>query len=145
MGDRMAQASDRLGQEPRRQEQPHRQEQPAQQGPSMVEQAAAALGSFVPDLGAKASALLPAMDQLKPEIEKLGNTVAEGLGQLAVGGVMAVLRELAVDALPQSWKGEICNIVDDLTRQLGGKPQDGDGQEKPCCWRWASASWSAAC
>jgi len=134
----MGQASDHApqggGQERPQRQEPPRQEQPAQQGPTLAEQAASllpSLGSFVPDLGAKASAFLPSLDQLKPEIEKLGNTVAEGLAQLGIGGVMSVVRELAVDALPQSWKSEIYNIVDDLTKQLGGKPQHGKGQESP--------------
>jgi len=134
MGNVMGQASDQAPSHRGGQERPQRQEQPPQQqGPGIMAQAAAllpALSSFVPDIGSRVSAFLPSLDQLTPEIEKLGNTVAEGLGQLAVGGVMCVVRELAVDALPDSWKGEIVKIIDDATEQLGGKPQQLDGQEK---------------
>jgi len=87
------------------------------------------LESLVPDVTSKAAAMLPSMESLAPEIKHLGDTVVAGLGGLAVGGGMNVIRELVADAVPGSWKGEITKIVDDLTQQLGGKPLSGKQQQ----------------
>jgi len=102
-------------------------------GPSLLSQAASMLPSFdklMPDLSSK----IPAFETLAPELKKLGDTVVEGMGALAVGGVMNIVRELVAGALPDSWKGEITKLVDDVTQQLGGKPlsqKQQEGEQKP--------------
>jgi len=120
------------------QPQPRHEEHAKASGPSLMSQAASmlpSLESLVPDFVGKASAALPSFDKLAPELKTLSDTIVNGLGALAVGGVMNIVRELAADALPDSWRGEITKIVDDVTQQLGGKPlpakQDQQGQQQP--------------
>jgi len=111
---------------PEPQPEPRPEAQPsAGEEPSWLSQAAAmlpSLESLMPDIAGKAAASLPDLEKLAPELKTLGDTVVTGLGALAVGGVMNIIRELAADALPDSWKGEVTKIVDDVTQQLGGKP-----------------------
>jgi ElaB/YqjD/DUF883 family membrane-anchored ribosome-binding protein len=104
---------------------PRQEAHAAASGPSLLSQAASllpSLESLVPDIAGKAAAAMPSLETLAPELKTLGDTVVNGLGGLAVGGVMNIVRELAAEALPDSWKGEITKLVDDLTQQLGGKP-----------------------
>jgi len=79
----------------------------------------------------KAKELLPDMDSVMPHLKEIGNTVISGLGGLAVGSLMSVIRELASQNLPQEWKGEVSNLVDQVTRQLGGKVQQVKEEPKP--------------
>jgi len=81
----------------------------------------------------KAASMLPSLDSLLPDVKEIGNTVITGLGGLAVGSVMAVIRDLVAKNLPQDWTSEINKLVDQVTEQLGGKPQpvkhEQNGQE----------------
>lgn len=73
-------------------------------------------------LGQLGSAL-PSLESMIPDIKGVGETMVTGLAGLAVGSVMGVVRELVAENLPSDWKGEVNNLVDQVTRQLGGKPQ----------------------
>jgi len=79
----------------------------------------------------KAKDLLPDMDKLMPDLKEIGNTVISGLGGLAVGSLMGVIREMVAQGLPQEWKGEVNSLVDQVTRQLGGKVQPMREEPKP--------------
>jgi len=119
---------------PEPQPEPRQETHKASRGPNLLSQAASmlpSLESLVPDFAGKAAAALPDFEKLAPELKTLGDTVVSGLGGLAVGGVMNIVRELAADALPDSWKGEITKLVDDVTQQLGGKPLSAKQEEKP--------------
>jgi len=118
---------------------PRREPQRAAQsnGPSLLSQAASALPS-IESIGAglkeKAASLVPNFDEFGPELKQLGDTVLAGLGGLAVGGVMNLVRELAADAVPDAWRNEVTKMIDDVTTQLGGKPLPGrrqDGEKQP--------------
>ena len=41
---------------------------------------------------------------------------------LAVGSLMSVFRDVVTKSLVPAWSGPIANAIDDLTRELGGKP-----------------------
>jgi len=84
-----------------------------------------------PSLAAQAASMLPGLESLIPDLKEVSNTVVTGLGGLAVGSVMSFIRELASQNLPQEWKGEISNLVDQVTRELGGKPQPVREEPKP--------------
>jgi len=119
---------------PEPQPEPRHETHASASGPSLLSQAASlvpSLESFVPDIAGKAAAAIPSLETLAPELKTLGDTVVNGLGGLAVGGVMNIIRELAAEALPDAWKGEVTKLVDDLTQQLGGKPLEAKQQEEP--------------
>jgi len=69
------------------------------------------------------ASMLPSFESLLPDVKEAGNTLISGLGGLAVGSVMSVVRDLVANNLPQDWQGEITKLVDQVTRQLGGKVQ----------------------
>jgi ElaB/YqjD/DUF883 family membrane-anchored ribosome-binding protein len=71
----------------------------------------------------QASSLLPSLESLMPDLQSIGNTVITGLGGLAVGSVMSVVRDMVAKNLPDDWQGEITKLVDQVTRQLGGNPR----------------------
>jgi len=64
------------------------------------------------------SALLPDKKDLKEAM----NTALTGVGSLAVGTLMGVVREMAVNGLPPEWQGELAKMVDNVNQQLGGRP-----------------------
>jgi len=99
-------------------------EQPKQQSESLL----GSLEAMLPDV----KSLLPGMESLLPDgqdLKKVMDTAIGSFGGLAVGTVMGVVRELAVNGLPPEWKGELTKMVDKVTEQLGGKvlqPISGD-------------------
>jgi ElaB/YqjD/DUF883 family membrane-anchored ribosome-binding protein len=68
------------------------------------------------------SSMLSGLESMLPDLKGIGNTVVSALGGLAVGSVMNVVRDLVVRGLPQEWHGDLTGMVDQVTRQLGGKP-----------------------
>jgi ElaB/YqjD/DUF883 family membrane-anchored ribosome-binding protein len=54
------------------------------------------------------------------------HTAASTLESLAVGTLMAGLKELAVKELPQEWQTELNRLVDETTNRLGGKVMQGN-------------------
>jgi len=64
-------------------------------------------------------------DRHEEEREEEGGVLHDGLQMikgLAVGTVMGLLRQMAVQSLPTNLVSEVVNVVDDLTTRLGGKP-----------------------
>ena len=61
---------------------------------------------------------------MKDSLKGAMNTAVSSLGGLAVGGLMALIREMASGHLPQEWKGDVTKLIDQVTTQLGGKPMD---------------------
>jgi len=72
----------------------------------------------------ESGSILPSLDSLLPDMTKVMNTMVAGVGGLAVGSLMGVIRELAVNGLPPEWKDEVTNLVNQVTTQLGGKTLD---------------------
>jgi len=52
---------------------------------------------------------------------EVGKAAMTGLQGLAVGALMGVIREVAVNALPASLKGEVSGLLNEMTTKLGGK------------------------
>jgi len=73
-------------------------------------------------LGSMESGAMDALKGMLPDAKEVMNTVTSGVGSLAVGTVMGLIRELAAGHLPDQWKGEVTKLVDQVTEQLGGKP-----------------------
>ena len=90
--------------EPARWEQP---QTPRQEEPGIVDR----LESMVPE-------------GMKDSLKGAMNTAVGTLGGLAVGGLMAVIREMASGHLPQEWKGDATKFIDQVTAQLGGQTLD---------------------
>jgi ElaB/YqjD/DUF883 family membrane-anchored ribosome-binding protein len=88
---------------------------PAQPQPQPESQG---LGGLLPE-GLKG--MLPSLDDLIPDMSGAINTAISSLSGLAVGTVMGVVREVAVNGLPEEWKGELSRMIDDVTTKLGGK------------------------
>jgi len=111
---------------------------PTPSAPPAHDKAANKSDSMLPSLESLKSMLpesmLPSLESLLPELQGICNTVVSGMGGLAVGSVMGAVRELVAQGLPKEWTGEINNLVDQVTRQLGGKPQppkqESDGQQR---------------
>jgi len=72
-------------------------------------------------LGSLESGAMHALEGMLPDVKQVMGTVTTGVGSLAVGTVMSVIRELAAGHLPDQWKGEVTKLVDQVTEQLGGK------------------------
>jgi ElaB/YqjD/DUF883 family membrane-anchored ribosome-binding protein len=67
----------------------------------------------------------PSPDHQEEEKEDEGGVLHDGLQMikgLAVGTLMGLLRQLAVQSLSSSLRSEVVNVVDHLTTRLGGKP-----------------------
>jgi ElaB/YqjD/DUF883 family membrane-anchored ribosome-binding protein len=80
--------------------------------------------------------ILPSLESLMPDMNGVLATAVTGLSSLAVGTLMGVVREVAVNGLPPEWKGELTNMIDNITTQLGGKtlkaePKRDDNQQQP--------------
>jgi ElaB/YqjD/DUF883 family membrane-anchored ribosome-binding protein len=63
------------------------------------------------------------------EKQEEGGVLHEGLQMiksLAVGSVMGLLRQMAVQSLPSNLVSEVVNVVDDMTTKMGGKRIDFD-------------------
>jgi len=91
-------------------------EQPKQHSESLL----GSLEAMLPDV----KSMLPGMESLLPDgqdLKKVMDTAIGSFGGLAVGTMMGVVRELAVNGLPPEWKGELTKMVDKVTEQLGGK------------------------
>jgi len=108
---------------------------PTPSAPPAHDKAANKSDSMLPSLESLKSMLpesmLPSLESLLPELQGICNTVVSGMGGLAVGSVMGAVRELVAQGLPKEWTGEINNLVDQVTRQLGGKPQPAKQESKP--------------
>jgi ElaB/YqjD/DUF883 family membrane-anchored ribosome-binding protein len=64
----------------------------------------------------------PPETQAEPSaLVEVGKTALTGLKGLAVGTLMGVLREVAVNALPDSLKNEVSGLLNEMTTKLGGK------------------------
>lgn len=50
---------------------------------------------------------------------------------LAVGTLMSFVRDLVTQSLPEEWKGDLGRMVDDVTTQLGGRPQPQTNGHEP--------------
>jgi uncharacterized protein YjbJ (UPF0337 family)/ElaB/YqjD/DUF883 family membrane-anchored ribosome-binding protein len=85
--------------------------QRAPSAPSAPVQAAQAATSAV---GSVASSL---MSTFAPEIDKLKS--------LALGVTMGTVRDLVVDAVPPQLSGQIREVIDNVTRKMGGEPVAG--------------------
>jgi len=66
------------------------------------------------------------LESLLPDMQGVLGTATTGVSSLAVGSVMAIVREMVVHGLPDHWKNEMTELVDDITKQLGGKPAPAD-------------------
>jgi ElaB/YqjD/DUF883 family membrane-anchored ribosome-binding protein len=53
-------------------------------------------------------------------------TAASTVGELAVGTLMSVVKDLVTKNLPHEWHGELNRVVDDVTTRLGGKVMEGN-------------------
>jgi ElaB/YqjD/DUF883 family membrane-anchored ribosome-binding protein len=71
--------------------------------PQAASSAGGLTSSFLSSLG---EALAPALDTLKG---------------LAIGATANVLGDMLVNAVPQQFKGELCQAIDEITTQLGGR------------------------
>jgi len=85
--------------------------------------------SMLGEMGSKALGKLSdtALDSLEaalPDVKQVMNTAVQGVSSLAVGALMGFIREMAASHLPREWSGEATKLVDQVTQQLGGKPQD---------------------
>jgi ElaB/YqjD/DUF883 family membrane-anchored ribosome-binding protein len=73
---------------------------------------------------------LPFTHQVRETVEerqsaKEKSIFAEPLAALkgiALGSVMGLIRDMAVNALPENVKSDVVNVLDDFTAKLGGKP-----------------------
>jgi ElaB/YqjD/DUF883 family membrane-anchored ribosome-binding protein len=65
--------------------------------------------------------VLSSLEAMMPDMNSVLSTAVTGLSSLAVGTLMGVVREVAVNGLPPEWKGELTNMIDKVTTQLGGK------------------------
>jgi ElaB/YqjD/DUF883 family membrane-anchored ribosome-binding protein len=54
-------------------------------------------------------------------LKEVAKTAMTGLQGLAVGALMGVIREVAVNALPDSLKNEVSGLLNEMTTKLGGK------------------------
>jgi ElaB/YqjD/DUF883 family membrane-anchored ribosome-binding protein len=70
------------------------------------------------------SGLLHSLESMLPDVKGVMGTLVGSLGGLAVSSLMGVIREMASSGLPQEWKGEVTQLVDQVTTKLGGKPLD---------------------
>jgi len=66
--------------------------------------------------------MLHSLESMLPDMNVVLGTAMTGIGSLAVGTLMGVIREVAVNSLPAEWKDELSRVVDQVTTQLGGKP-----------------------
>jgi len=66
--------------------------------------------------------MLPSLESLLPDMSGAIQTAITGVSSLAVGTLMGVVREVAVNGLPAEWQQELTRVVDQMTTQLGGKP-----------------------
>jgi ElaB/YqjD/DUF883 family membrane-anchored ribosome-binding protein len=68
------------------------------------------------------ASMLPSLESLMPDMGGAIQTAMSGVSGLAIGTLMGVVREVAVNGLPEEWKQELTRVVDQVTTQLGGKP-----------------------
>jgi ElaB/YqjD/DUF883 family membrane-anchored ribosome-binding protein len=71
----------------------------------------------------------PSYERPEEKQAEEGGVLHEGLQMikgLAVGSVMGLLRQMAVQSLPSNLVSEVVNVVDDMTTKLGGKRIDFD-------------------
>jgi ElaB/YqjD/DUF883 family membrane-anchored ribosome-binding protein len=54
-------------------------------------------------------------------LKEVAKTAMTGLQGLAVGALMGVIREVAVNALPDALKNEVSGLLNEMTTKLGGK------------------------
>jgi len=85
--------------------------------------------SVLGEMGSKALGKLSdtALDSLEaalPDVKQVMNTAVQGVSSLAVGALMGFIREMAASHLPREWSGEATKLIDQVTQQMGGKPQD---------------------
>jgi len=64
------------------------------------------------------------LESMLPSASGMMKMVAGPLGELAIGGLMGVIREMASQHLPPAWQGDATRLIDQVTAQLGGKPLD---------------------
>jgi len=69
-------------------------------------------------LGSVGSGAIEAIEGMMPDVKGVMNTVVSGLGGMAVGTVMNVIRELATESVPEQWKGEVSKLVNQVSDQL---------------------------
>jgi len=70
----------------------------------------------------KLESMLP--EGVKDSVKEAMSTAVGAMGGLAVGGLMALIREMASSHLPQEWKGDVTKMIDQVTTQLGGQTLD---------------------
>jgi len=68
-------------------------------------------------------------DKAGEALQEAWKTASTGVGALAVGTLMGVVRELAGSVVPTEWKKEVNQLVDQVTHQLGGKPLQAERKE----------------
>jgi ElaB/YqjD/DUF883 family membrane-anchored ribosome-binding protein len=61
--------------------------------------------------------LIGLMERFGPDIDKLKG--------LALGSLFGVTRDMISQSLPQSLKSEVCNVINNITETVGGKPIQG--------------------
>ncbi len=67
----------------------------------------------------------PASDSQPSTKARLSRVLAPHVTQLqgiAVGSIMSLVRDVLTKSLSPAWSGPVANAIDDLTRELGGKP-----------------------
>jgi ElaB/YqjD/DUF883 family membrane-anchored ribosome-binding protein len=60
-------------------------------------------------------------DKIIPDMTEVTKAAVTGVTGLAVGSLMGFVRDLVANGLPPEWKGELTNLVDQVTTKLGGK------------------------
>jgi ElaB/YqjD/DUF883 family membrane-anchored ribosome-binding protein len=79
---------------------------------------------------ALSSAVSDTAKQAGDAMQEAWKTASTGVGALAVGTLMGVVRELAGSVIPAEWKKEVNQLVDQVTHQLGGKPLQAERKEE---------------
>jgi len=74
-------------------------------------------------LGKLSDTALESLESALPDVKQVMGTAVKGLESLAVGGLMGFIREMAAQHLAPQWSGEATKLIDQVTEQLGGKPQ----------------------
>lgn len=80
---------------------------------------------------ALSSAVSETANQAGEAMQEAWKTASTGVGALAVGTLMGVVRELTASVVPSEWKKDINQLLDQVTHQLGGKPLQAQRREEP--------------
>lgn len=74
-------------------------------------------------LGFLGGLLEPIQEAMGPEMERLKG--------MAIGATLSLLRDVAIDAIPDTFKEQVGEVFDNVTRRFGGEPTPTGQQETP--------------